>query len=246
MAQGLAPRGLPSPCESLALNHVCPHGVFPPWKFCLYHGPDSARFGATVDTCSRWGLLLPYVSECRVLGYSMLPTPFLGPRRAQCPLWSCLWHGLACQPWPPTSSTASPTARLWVHCICCGGGFERPVVACSPLRPCLVHLPYRYAPTHGICIGQASVPGPVGQTTLHSFFARQQSPSVNSPGFTCDPAAADSTFLLAVVNPTSVLNKSRSLLKLGAEVLLLAETSAVTKVQTLVGAEMRRHVVWQR
>ena len=123
----------------------------------------------------------------------------------------------------------------------CDGGFERPVLACSPLCSCPAHLPYRFAPTHGVCIGQASVPGPAGQSTLHSFFARRQPPPVDRHGFQSDPAAADSTFLLAVVNPTSVLNKSRSLLKLGAEVLMLAETSAVTKVQTLVWAEMRRH-----
>ena len=46
---------------------------------------------------------------------------------------------------------------------------------------------------------------------------------------------------MAVVNPTSVLHKSGALLKLGAEVLLLSETSAVSRVQAMVGAEMRKH-----
>ena len=46
---------------------------------------------------------------------------------------------------------------------------------------------------------------------------------------------------MAVANPTSVLHKTQSLLKVPADILVLAETSAVTKTQEMVSKEMRHH-----
>ena len=123
-------------------------------------------------------------------------------------------------------------------------------------------------------LGEAANPGPPQglQTSLHSFFrpsnqASQtnntavaatategtRSPEASSPPHDSQQTGVESsetasaTFKLAVVNPTTVLNKKAMLLKLDADILCLSETAAVQKVQHIVTSEMRASrygVVW--
>ena len=120
-------------------------------------------------------------------------------------------------------------------------------------------------------------PRPLRQTRLQTFFRSSEPEQGVAPGDLCPPATDHSgavqpaetavldsprrppssagspcttpagTFKLAVVNPTTVLNKHDLLLKLQADVLCLSETAAVQKVQHIVTAEMRAAkygVVW--
>ena len=65
------------------------------------------------------------------------------------------------------------------------------------------------------------------------------------PAGTAEPC--DDTFQVAVVNPTSVLNKHQQLLATGADILCVSETSAVLKAQHIVSSKLRASkfgVVW--
>ena len=85
-------------------------------------------------------------------------------------------------------------------------------------------------------IGEASRPGPFTQATLASCLQRQALPAAPPPTIEAVTRAGRSmsSFTIAVVNPTSILNKSQALLMLGADVVALSETSAVPNQWSLL------------
>ena len=106
----------------------------------------------------------------------------------------------------------------------------------------LVQFPIRwhvYSHLHACRVGEAQNPGPKcsAQRTLRHFFA----------GVPDSPSSSDSRnsilpgFRLAVANLTSVHANMAEVMPLGADVVCLAETSAVEQVQHSAAAEFRRH-----
>ena len=85
-----------------------------------------------------------------------------------------------------------------------------------------------HCPHAGVRVGEADNPGPPchsSQPTLHSFWS--------GTGHTPPQLS------MAVANPTAVLGKSSELLALGAQVLFLAETSAVDTTQHSLSCQLR-------
>ena len=94
------------------------------------------------------------------------------------------------------------------------------------------------SPWAGFRFGEAKNPGP--QTDLFRYFPQPNGappPTVPSP-LTEGHRADCCTF--AVVNPTSVLHKANCLKEVGADVLILSETSAVEQTQKCTTAAMRK------
>ena len=136
----------------------------------------------------------------------------------------CQWVDVACAPPFSVCLVARQGGR---------SGLMRLFTACAPLFSICGR--YRLSPLHGIRVGEACKPGPPRQTTLQSFFRptccppqpthhRKPRPAPTSPG---------DVFVIAVVNPTSVLHKSASLLQLGADVLALAELQPLVRCRAL-------------
>ena len=88
----------------------------------------------------------------------------------------------------------------------------------------------------GFRFGEASHPGP--QTRLSDFFQAPRPPPEAKVAATPAPDAAICFF--AVVNPTSVLHKAPLLGQLQADVLVLSETSAVDRTQSVTSGATRR------
>ena len=118
----------------------------------------------------------------------------------------------------------------------------------------LAHAPVSYVwgpkmgPLAGQRIGEAKVPGPVGtvQRNLLDFFGpagpsqvqKEQSPRLLTERH---------LFRFAVANPTSILNKAVECNQIASDLLLLSETSAVSRVQQIMGGQFRQHgcsAVW--
>ena len=89
----------------------------------------------------------------------------------------------------------------------------------------------------GVRVGEASNPGP--QSKLTAFFGPAEGCSTPDDK---TPAASHnaSVCTFAVVNPTSILHAAQALREIGADVLVLAETSAVHRVQTVTTTAMRQ------
>ena len=126
---------------------------------------------------------------------------------------------------------------------------------CQRLDELLVQAVVPGPPLLGVRVGEASNPG--RQADIRHFFANlgpasgsqtsvtsavpcPASPSEHSPvvgdqgqpaHYSVLPAVTGDQFTVAVVNPTSVHGKTATLLELGAQVVLMSETSAVSEVQ---------------
>ena len=87
----------------------------------------------------------------------------------------------------------------------------------------------------GYRIGEASHPGPSRQNKLTAYFGSD--PKAVPPPV---PPTRD-TCVVAVINPTSVLHKVPLFLETEADVLALAETSAVEHTQQVTGRALSRH-----
>ena len=101
---------------------------------------------------------------------------------------------------------------------------------------------HQKGPLNAQRVGEASHPGP--QTKLQAFFPSPGLPKDTAPAA---PYSKDAACVFAVINPTSVLHKAAALKATGADVLLLAETSAVERAQSLTGNAMRKDgfkVLW--
>ena len=87
----------------------------------------------------------------------------------------------------------------------------------------------------GYRIGEASHPGPSRQNKLTAYFGSD--PKAVPPPV---PPTRD-TCVVAVINPTSVLHEVPLFLETEADVLALAETSAVEHTQQVTGRALSRH-----
>ena len=100
----------------------------------------------------------------------------------------------------------------------------------------------RRQPYAAVRVGEATNPGP--QADIRGYFKLAGSSPLMMP----EPASSSplmsqadpTTFGVAVANPTAVQGKADVFVKLGAQVLLLSETSAVLPVQTQVAQQLRR------
>ena len=188
------------------------------------------------DTRSHWGLLLHYDDQVRVTGYSLpcCPNPFsciLGTNSSPAQSLAAILRlpiRFSLARFISYTVSLSVSGRLGAFC-------QAPATAANGAL-------FRLSPSHGVRIGEASHPGPFKQTQLAAYFpgrpSRAMPPSPASPVPQCH--APQSSFTIAVVNPTSVLHKSRALVSLGADVVALSETSAVQRTQTIVSAEVRK------
>ena len=104
---------------------------------------------------------------------------------------------------------------------------QRPVVGRSPRRP----------PFSGFRFGEAKHPGP--QTNLLRFFGDARCHSVQSDAAKTAAQASPDRCTFAVVDPTSVLHKAQCFQQVGADVLVLSETSAVAQAQRMTASAMR-------
>ena len=94
---------------------------------------------------------------------------------------------------------------------------------------------------NGLRIGEASNPGPP-QSTLHDFFGKRGAAVQRE-------APSSLSCVFAVVNPTSILHKVPAIMDLGADVVALAETSAVHRAQQVTTTAFRKYgfkVHWGR
>ena len=103
-------------------------------------------------------------------------------------------------------------------------------------------------PMAGQRIGEAKVPGPAGgpQQDIRDFFPAVR-PIDAQAGLQLPPTEESHLFRFAVANPTAILNKASECSQIASDVLLLAETSAVDKVQEMMGRQFRPRgytVVW--
>ena len=119
-----------------------------------------------------------------------------------------------------TCSSALPCAS---HSI---DVFSVPPVLRQRLRidPAEKHSCHRPLLGCGFRWGEALHPGPSGQTSIRQFFGPRDRPEPDVP------APDDSSCVFAVVNPTSVLHKVPVLLRTGADIIAMSETSAVCQV----------------
>ena len=119
--------------------------------------------------------------------------------------------------------------------------FVFPTLGCTR-PPAATGLVHQKGPLNAQRVGEASHPGP--QTKLQAFFPSPGLPKDTAP---TAPHSKGAACVFAVINPTSVLHKAPALKATGADVLLLAETSAVERAQTLTGNAMRKDgfkVLW--
>ena len=101
---------------------------------------------------------------------------------------------------------------------------------------CQPDLSPRRGPWAGFRFGEALHPGP--QADLRRYFPVEGSP----PPAQTEPAQQSPVTdccTFAVVNPTSVLHKAKCFEQLGADVLILSETSAVEHAQRMTTSAMR-------
>ena len=146
-----------------------------------------------------------------------------------------------------------PSLPLWyifVHCMAVRTFLVPPHLAsfhsaylldlqCSNL-PARIHA---LSPFRGVRIGEAKNPGP-HQQLLSSYFG-QVPRTGRSSGVS--PLLHNDAIVIAVVNPTSVLNKTNELLSLKSDIIVLSETSAVARTQQLMSAALRKNnyrVLW--
>ena len=131
---------------------------------------------------------------------------------------------------------------------------RRAVPQMSPSEQNLSPLPVPYlwgmksGPMAGQRIGEAKVPGPAGgpQQDIRDFFPAVR-PIDAQAGLQLSPTGESHLFRFAVANPTAILNKASECCQIASDVLLLAETSAVDKVQGIMGRQFRQRgytVVW--
>ena len=109
--------------------------------------------------------------------------------------------------------------------------------AWAPTNIC-PRLLWRLSPYSGIRVGEASLPGPPRQCTLHSFFCGSATPTPESRR--AAPSRKDEC-IFAVVNPTSILHKVPLCLQTQADVFFLSETSAVHRTQQVTTREFQKY-----
>ena len=101
-------------------------------------------------------------------------------------------------------------------------------------------------PFVGCRVGEAKNPGPAlprGQQDIRDFLKQTK----KQPAFRQPQAATDShLFTVGVANPTSVLHKQHELAQVGADLLFLSETSAVSRTQRIMKPlrQERLSVIW--
>ena len=102
-------------------------------------------------------------------------------------------------------------------------------------------------PFVGCRVGEAKNPGPAlprGQQDIRAFLTQPK----KQPAFRRPQAATDAhLFTVGVANPTSVLHKEHELAQVGADLLFLSETSAVSRTQRIMKPKLRQagmSVVW--
>ena len=125
---------------------------------------------------------------------------------------------------------AKPPSHNRMHRFC---GLQCPVHVSSRLLSTFPASSWRPRLNCGVRFGEASNPGP-GQALLTSYFGNKPSPSPPSA-----PPKEDAC-VISVVNPTSVLHKAPLFSELGADDIVMSETSAVLRAQEVTGAAMRQ------
>ena len=108
---------------------------------------------------------------------------------------------------------------------------------CPILYSLVSHIePWDFCPFRGTRVGEAALPGPpkpsFQQTTLSGLWGH----SLPRP-----PPPDPHVFTVCVANPTSILGKATDLLSLQADLLLLAETSAVLSTQRDMQCQLHKH-----
>ena len=133
------------------------------------------------------------------------------------------------------------------HCLS-GGWLIRPLGRVRfwqdlPCRQVAAYTSFRLSPLHGFRFGEALHPGPARQTTLNHFFSRQESPAAApAQRGSALPAGPSTSCVFAVINPTAILNKEKQLSALAADVVAVAESSAVLATQQLMSSKLRAWV----
>ncbi|OLP95288.1 hypothetical protein AK812_SmicGene22606 [Symbiodinium microadriaticum] len=163
------------------------------------------------NTCQFLSYAAPYVRHCNTSGFA--PRAFLSLLRS--------WQAVAA----PSIVFPAPAGLGSTMSLLCG------ILLWRCAKP-----PYwRARLMCGYRIGEASHPGPPRQKTLTAYFG-------SDPKATTQPVPPTrDTCVIAVVNPTSVLHKVPLFLETGADVLALAETSAVEHAQRVTGRALSRH-----
>ena len=114
-----------------------------------------------------------------------------------------------------------------------------------PVSWCLLTFVPRASPPwyEGARIGEALHPGPdfSVQPTLHSLWRSPAQPPVSEPTSQIVNGPLHNTCRVVVANPTAVLAKEMELRSFGAQLLLLAETSATAATQRTVACSMAKH-----
>ena len=100
-----------------------------------------------------------------------------------------------------------------------------------------------YHPLRGVRVGEAPHPGP-SQQLLSNYFGQSAlasiKPQSSAPQLKKHTHHVNAV-VIAVINPTSVLNKTQELLALNADIIMMSETSAVSRAQQLMTSALRRH-----
>ena len=92
-------------------------------------------------------------------------------------------------------------------------------------------------------VGEASHPGPA-PVTLHRYFQLNPQQRVTAPKANrrqVKTVQGGDVCRIVVCNPTSVLHKEQDLLSLQGDILCVSETSAVARVQHIVGHKLRQY-----
>ena len=159
--------------------------------------------------------------------------------------FSCAWRS---SPWPQSVNHTASVGFLLksLHASChersgpflISGDFFRRLRCPSPFSGHLLwdtpKLTLRRRLYCGQRIGEALHPGPRQQSLLTSFFGNQPEETATTTDKRGD------TCVFAVVNPTSVLHKAHLFQELGADVVLMSETSAVSRVQQVTGQALSK------
>ena len=234
---------LPFPCLPVATAITCATTVSLCTPVGLYPNVRLLKRGRL--TCPN---PFPGIRFVRLCGHWLQPCRFPG---SPIPLGSP--HNLECRPWVnftrgPQGAYPHQAQPLQGCCLVTRIHLRAGVGALSLIRQVFRGGVFRSASMlfsdwfrrghfAGVRVGEASNPGP--QSKLTAFFGPAEGHSTPDDK---TPAASNkaSVCTFAVVNPTSILHKAQALREIGADVLILAETSAVHRVQTVTTTAMRQ------